>query len=266
MLAAALLLSLLIFDGNTRIVTDTYTVSAPALPDGFDGMRILQLSDLHGAVFGRENEYLLHEIRAAEPEVIFLTGDLADSPGQKEDIRSLIPRLCAIAPVYFVTGNHDWTCGWTDELLAMLEGFGVTVLQNEWVTLYRKGDSLVLAGAEDPNGPADMMTPEELVNAIVRETGSPPAILLNHRNDRLELYASLGVPLVLSGHAHGGVIRLPGIGGLFGHSGTLLPENEAGLCLRGNTVMTVSRGIGNIRGTFRLFNNPQLLCLVLETK
>ena len=265
MLAAALLIFLLIFDGNTRIVTETYTVSLPALPDGFDGMRILQLSDLHGAVFGRDHGYLLREIRAAEPEIILLTGDLTDSPGQKEDIRSLIPRLCDIAPVYFVTGNHDWTCGWTEELITMLESFGVTVLQNEWVTLSRKGDSLVLAGAEDPNGPADMMTPKELVDAIVRETGSPPAILLNHRNDRSELYASLGIPLVFSGHAHGGVIRIPGIGGLFGHGGALFPQNEAGLCRSGETVMAVSRGLGNIRGTFRLFNNPQLLCLVLET-
>jgi len=249
-----------------RIKTEQCSVLISGLPDGFSGTRILQLSDLHGASFGKDNFRLLQAAQEAAPDYIFLTGDLADAPGQETAIRGLIAGLTALAPVYFVSGNHDWTCGWTEELFSLLEDCGVTVLRNEWVTLTRNGDAIVLAGAEDPNGPADMMTPEALVTAIAEETGSPPTLLLNHRNDRLELYASMGVPVVFSGHAHGGVIRVPGLGGLFGHGGTLFPENEAGLCASGGTVMVVSRGLGNVPGTFRLGNPPQLLCVVLENR
>ena len=241
-------------------------ISVADLPAGFSGVRILQLSDLHGAVFGKSNAALLMAVENSAPDYIFLTGDLTDSPEQKDVVKTLVPQLTGIAPVYFVSGNHDWTCGWTEELFTLLEESGVTVLRNEWVMLHRNGDSIVLAGAEDPNGPADMMTPEELVSAIREETGAPPTLMLNHRNDRLELYASLGVPVVFSGHAHGGVIRLPGIGGLFGHGDTFFPENEAGLCPMGGTVMVVSRGLGNIRGTFRFLNNPQLLCIELRAE
>ena len=247
-------------------MTEYCEISVPGLPEGFSGMRIAQISDLHGAVFGKDNAELLAAVENSAPDCIFLTGDLADSPKQKPVIAALIPRLTAIAPVFFVSGNHDWTCGWTEELFSLLEDSGVCVLRNEWVTLHRNGDSIVLAGAEDPNGPADMISPEELVSSVRESTGAPPTLMLNHRNDRLSLYADLGVPVVFSGHAHGGVIRLPGIGGLFGHGGTVFPENEDGLCRMGGTVMAVSRGLGNIRGTFRFFNPPQLFCIELSAK
>ncbi len=265
LLAAALLLLALLFDSNCRIVTDVYTVPIDGLPEGFSGARILQISDVHGAKFGKENARLLAQAAALQPDYILLTGDLADREGQQAPIRTLVEGLVTIAPVYFVTGNHDWTCGWTEELLSLLEESGVTVLQNDWVTLTRGGDSLVLAGVDDPNGRADMMTPIELIDSIVDATGAPPTLLMNHRNNRLGMYDTLDIPLVFSGHAHGGLMRLPGLGGLFSREG-LLPEHTEGLCQSGDTTMVVSRGLGNIRGTLRLFNNPQLICVELVAK
>ena len=259
-----IIIALLFADSSVRIVTDEYEVSFDDLPGGFDGYRIVQVSDLHARRFGEGNRRLIEAVLTADPDIIAVTGDLIDSDDQGEAAREILGALAPIAPTYYVTGNHEWDSGGLDELWGILDECGVTELRNEYVLLEENGASIVLAGAEDPGGPRDMETPEELVSAIRRLEGEDSFIvMLNHRNDRLERYAALGVQLVLSGHAHGGLIRLPFTDGLIGPGRDLFPDYTAGIYTSGDTVMVVSRGFG---GPARFLNNPEIAVTVLRTK
>ena len=142
------------------------------LPEGFDGFRIVQLSDLHGSRFGEGNARLIEKVRAEEPELIALTGDFLDE-GKTErelpELEALVRELAAIAPVYFVSGNHDWASGEAYTLFETLEAAGAVCLRNEYLRLERGGDSIVLAGVDDPNGPAEMPEPDEFVAQLRKE-------------------------------------------------------------------------------------------------
>ena len=241
-------------------------VGVHGLPDGFEGLRIVQISDLHGHEYGQDSEALLALVAQQVPEFIVVTGDLIDRESHLAMVPALARGLAAIAPTYYVTGNHEWAVGGVPRLKGILTECGVTVLSNQYVTLERNGDSLVLAGVDDPNGYADQKTPEELYGEIQREAGDLCTILLAHRNDRFDQYAAAGYDLVISGHAHGGIVRLPFTDGLLGTDRKLFPTWTAGVYTLGDSTLFVSRGLGNntvpIHG-FRLFNRPDLAVLEL---
>ena len=241
-------------------------VSVHNLPDGFEGLRIVQLSDLHGHEYGQDSRDLLELVAEQEPDLIAVTGDLIDQEGQLAMVPALARGLAAIAPTYYVTGNHEWAAADVRQLKGVLAECGVTVLSNQYAALERNGDSLVLAGVDDPNGFADQKTPEELYSEIQQEVGETCTILLAHRNDRFGQYAAAGYDLVISGHAHGGIVRLPFTDGLLGTDRRLFPTWTAGVYTLGDSTLFVSRGLGNntvpIPG-FRLFNRPDLAVLEL---
>ena len=159
-----LILAALLCRDNLQVRTVGYDLSFPDLPKAFDGLKILQISDLHGRdVLTKQ---LLTQAEAASPDLIFLTGDLADGEGQLTRLEPLIRGLAAIAPLYYVTGNHEWALADTEGFLRDLSGLGVTLLRNSFLTLERNGDRLLLAGVEDPNGYADMPSPEEVMASI----------------------------------------------------------------------------------------------------
>lgn len=264
-LAALVLLGTMVLaDGQRRLVTDEYTVCSGDLPQAFDGFRIVQLSDLHGAVFGRDNERLLAAVERARPDIIALTGDLIDQTEDMPVIEALLPCLTAIAPCYYVTGNHEWAVGNTAELKALLAGSGVTVLENECRLLERDGETMLLGGVEDPNSWADMIQPDAFVQTVRQTYPDSWFLLLGHRNYWAAQYPALDVNAILCGHAHGGLFRLPGIGGLIGTDRLLFPENTEGAIDCGRYTMVVSRGLGNVPGTLRLFNNPEIVVVILE--
>ena len=268
-MAAKVLLALsvlgggMLADSNLRLVTTEYTLAFPHLPEGFDGFRIVQLSDLHGASFGKDNARLLRAVRKAGPDLIALTGDLADALTDYAVIDALLANLVEIAPVYFVSGNHEWNAGAISALEAMFRRYGVRYLRNEGERLLRGGSELVLAGVEDPNGWADQPTPTQVAEALPAQSFR---VLLGHRNYWVERYPDLPVDLILCGHAHGGIVRVPGVGGLVGHArdGTLLPDYTAGVYRSGRYRMVVSRGLGNRLPLLRFCNNPEIVVVVLR--
>ena len=238
------------------------------LPAEFDGYRIAHLSDLHGHEYGEGNSNLLALLREQEPDLIVITGDLIDQKDQLQMIPALARGLAAIAPTYYVTGNHEWGLGTgtVKELKNLLSQCGVTALSNQYEMLERNGARIVLAGVDDPNGYADQMTPEELYAKIGSEAPGLFTVLLAHRNDRFEQYAAAGYDFVLSGHGHGGIVRLPFVGGLMGTDRHLFPERTSGLYTLGDSTLFVSRGLGNntvpFQG-FRIFNRPELAVITL---
>ena len=261
-LTLALLCSALLADSNLRVVTTEYTLRFPALPREFDGLRIAQLSDVHGAVYGRNNASLLERVREAEPDLIAVTGDLADDTTRLTDVDTLLEGLCAIAPVYYVSGNHEWTAGLIEALQAIFERHGVRYLRNEYVTLGRGGAELILAGVEDPNGWRDQPKPDAVADGLPEGF----RVLLGHRNYWIWNYPALPVDLILCGHAHGGVIRLPFLGGVLDHYGPPFPDYTDGVYRSGRYDMVVSRGLGNTGGVPRFLNNPELVIVTLKSQ
>lgn len=252
---------------NTALETTSFDPVFTDLPAGFDGCRFVVLSDLHGAEFGEGNADLFAAVSAAQPDYIFYLGDLEDKyrgpePGFAETVAA---GLTAIAPTYYVTGNHEWAIGSVPELKERLEAQGVTVLSNRFLTLERGGDTAVLAGIDDPNGYADQKTPEELAGEIYAAHGDVFWMLLAHRNDHFPTqYSLLGADLVVSGHGHGGIIRLPFTDGLLSTDRTLFPSYTAGLYEENGSVLFVTRGLGNSGPSFRLFNRPEVAVVTLH--
>lgn len=251
--------------GNCSLQTTETALVSPALPPAFDGLRIVELADLHGRVFGRGSRRLLAAVRRAEPDLICIDGDLFDEHTDLAMLPPLLRGLCAIAPVYYVTGNHEWRVPGLRGILAQMRACGVTVLQDDWRVLRRGEDALIVAGTDDPCGPAERKTPAELIADIRAEAGEAAfLLLLTHRNDQLPQWSALGVQAVLAGHCHGGVVRLPFVGGLFGTDRRLFPAWDAGLYRQGETVLYVSRGLDYTNVHFRLFNRPEVAVIVLR--
>ena len=150
------------------------------------------------------------------------------------------------------------------ELRQLLEETGVTYLSNTFVPLERNGDTITLAGIDDPNGYAGQKSPEEVAGEVKEAAGDSFWLLMAHRNNLFDgEYCRLGADLVLSGHGHGGIWRLPFTDGLLGAGGQLLPGFTNGFyrCTDGHEAQVfVTRGLGGIP---RLFNHPQVAVLTL---
>lgn len=254
-----------IWVGSSVLSVEEFAFTGARLPAGWDGGRLVVLSDLHGKRFGRQNSRLLEAVRKAGSDVICLCGDMMDEWSGTEYLRPLLEGLAEIAPVYYVTGNHEWASGRMPEMRQLLEETGVTYLSNTFVPLERNGDTITLAGIDDPNGYAGQKSPEEVAGEVKEAAGDGFWLLMAHRNNLFDgEYCRLGADLVLSGHGHGGIWRLPFTDGLLGAGGQLLPGFTNGFyrCTDGHEAQVfVTRGLGGIP---RLFNHPQVAVLTLH--
>lgn len=245
--------------------TQTVDVTSPELPAAFDGLRIVHLSDIHGKEFGTDNETLLEKVAALKPDLIAITGDLIDQESQFEMLPALAEGLAAIAPTYYVTGNHEWAVKRVSELKELLRECGVRVLTNSYELWEKDGAILAIAGVDDPNGPADQKTGD----VLRQEIDADYTILLSHRN-AVEKYDGWGYDLVLCGHGHGGIFRIPILDvGLLGVNREFFPDYDAGLYpFAQGGYCFVSRGLGSNTvpfHAFRLFNRPDLPLIILHT-
>ena len=256
--------------GNTALMVNTVTVTAGRIPAAFSGFRIAQVSDLHNAEFGENNVRLLELLSESGPDIIVITGDLVDSGHTDIDIAiSFAEEAARIAPVYYVTGNHEARLSQYDRLRNGLEAAGVSMLEDRAVELERDGEKITLVGLSDPDftvrgdvfGEVPAMVSTKLES--LADTESSYAILLSHRPELFESYASSGIDLVLSGHAHGGQFRFPFIGGLVAPNQGLFPKYDAGLYTESSTQMVVSRGIGNSIIPVRFNNRPEIVMVEL---
>ena len=267
----ALLVLAMLWWGNNSLSTEEYTYTSERLPDGWDGARIVVLTDLHGKQFGTDNVRLLEAVQAAKPDLIAVCGDLADEHSGVDFVPALMRGLVAIAPTYYVSGNHEWAAGLMPALRQIFQQTGVTYLRNTAVTAERGGDTIVLAGIDDPNGYADQKTPQQVAREVRDAAPEGFWLLLAHRNNRFDGgYCRFGADLTLCGHAHGGIWRLPGTDGLIDTHQQWFPSFTSGFYPCGDgghptAEVFVSRGLGNSpRWALRLFNRPQVAVITLE--
>ena len=267
--AAAVLLAGIGWFENYTIQKTEYTLLSPRLPAAFDGLRTALVADLHGQQFGKDNARLLQALRDLRPDIIVLDGDLADEYTDISSLRPFLAGLQEIAPAFFVTGNHEWVLGREKrrELFGLLDECGIIRLENAYKLLQRGDSAIVLAGVDDQNGPADQKTPAHLMAEIREACGDAYTLVLCHRNDKLDLWAELGADTVLSGHAHGGIVRLPLIGPVFGTHYDWFPQDAEGVYQKDGTTLFVSRGLGGShRLPLRVGNRPELALLILRSK
>jgi len=244
---------------NNDVVVTQYDYTSTEIPDEFDGFRILQVSDLHNKEFGKDQEVLVSLTKAIAPDIIVVTGDLIDS--NHTDIKAAIDYISQavlIAPVYFVTGNHEiWSEQYT-VLAVELVKYGVIILDNKSIILTRNGAEISLIGLPD----GDVISKES--ETVFDFAGKIFCILLSHRPELLNEYAQKEVDLVFAGHAHGGQIRIPFLGGLFAPNQGLFPKYTSGIYTQADTTMVVSRGLGNSVIPVRVFNRPELVVVSLR--
>lgn len=255
----------LIKDSRDDLEISRYEVKSQKLPESFDGFKIVQLSDLHGAEFGDDGMELVEKVKELEPDIIALTGDFVTDEGDLAAVEKLAARLVKLCPVYFISGNHEFGSGLAVKVRNILERAGVKYLSNEYLTISRGEDEILLGGVEDPLAYADMLSPDELAQKMNDAAPDAFKILLGHRNYWMTEYPELPVDLIFCGHAHGGLVRIPGVGGLIGTDRRLFPDFDAGQFNNGRYTLIVSRGLGNSVSIPRVFNRPEIVCVELSS-
>jgi len=270
--AAAILFAFAVWAvwGNTTIEVTRTAIVSDRLPESFSGFRIAHVSDLHNSEFGTDNSYLLQKIREENPDIIVITGDLVDSRRTNTEIAlKFVNSAMKIAPVYYVTGNHEARLDDFHKLEAGLRKAGAVVLRDSVQTIEKDGERILLLGLDDPrfvlkNDLFDekrAMIDTKLKN--LKPEGNDFSVLLFHRPELYDVYVDNEIDLVLSGHTHGGQIRLPFVGAVVVPDQGLFPKYDAGLFQSGGTSMVISRGLGNSLLPIRLNCRYELVIITL---
>ena len=273
-LVITVLVSLFINDKmNNKVHITEYTFLHQDIPPAFDDCRFMVLSDLHEADF---IDQIVEHIRKEKPDFLLLTGDMVQLPDSSAEKALAIAKesIAMGVPVYAVSGNHERQCGRYHELVDEFWAEGIYLLENGSVAFEKDGESIFLVGIKDPRH--DIVTDQK--KEVIRENieyelskseDDDFTILLSHRADLYPDIKETGVDLILSGHLHGGIVRLPFLGGIIGkeEKGDLLPQYEYGVVKEGDSAtMIVSGGCDKNPEKRRFFNPPELLLIALGRK
>ena len=264
-IALCVLAGIIAFE-NKHLETNCYTIENDKIPESFDSFKIAQISDLHNEEIGKDNEKLIAQLKSATPDIIVVTGDLIDS--RKTDVEiavKFMKEAVKIAPCYYVNGNHEIrVLAEYEELKNELYTLGVTILENNSVTLKQNDESITIMGINDSS--SEDVFFDSAQTDIETPTDDSFTILLSHRPELFELYTKYDYDLVFTGHAHGGQFRLPFVGGLYAPHQGFLPEYDSGLYEDSGTTMLVSRGVGNSIFPFRFNNRPEIIVAELKAQ
>lgn len=291
-LGILIIMAISIWTGNNRLHVSRYEIGVAGLDPAFDGLTIVQISDLHSKFFGNDQRRLAKKVGDLHPDIIFCTGDMVDSRKYREEpVYALVEKLVKVAPVYMVSGNHEWwTAGGYQEMIPRLEALGAHVLENKADAIERDGARLWVVGLSDEayiaaeayygaeegrTNPGEPLaeaaagedysgdTMDTALLALLADRGAP-VLLLSHRPEYFPLYVQSGADVVFSGHAHGGQIRIPFVGGIIAPGQGFFPRYDGGVYREGATTMVVSRGLGNSLFPLRVFNPPDVVYATLR--
>ncbi len=240
--------------------------------------KIIFLSDLHNRMYGEENERLLESIRNQHPDLIMIGGDmLVRKDGNSYDKTvHFLAKLPGICPVYCANGNHEQKLKELpdkyeqsyEEYKKALTASGIHMLENASETVKLDEVPVKLSGLEIPLGAYARFGKKELslkeITDRIGEHGDDYQILLAHHPGYMKEYLAYGADLILSGHYHGCVVQLPGIGGVISPNFTLFPKYSGGIYPEGEQTAVVSRGLGTHSVPLRLWNWPELIVLELS--
>lgn len=275
---------------NRHFVVRRYSIKSPKLSDVFNGMKIAVLSDLHNQEFGKDNRRLLDAIDAQKPDIIIGAGDLLVGRRGTDfsAAASLVERLAQKYPVYMAMGNHEYRLRiYQEDYDDMWQRYydltrkaGAVWLDNETVYIHRDPSGHVWSSGKENDGACSIALTGFTMDAVYyrRFRHTPMAenyvktkcpyerrdifqILLAHNPDYFSAYAEYGADLVISGHVHGGMIRLPALGGVVSPMFTFFPKYDRGEFFEGDSRMLLSAGLGNHTFKIRVNNKPELMLL-----
>ncbi len=257
-LAILVILTLIALD--ERLILRTYTVASPKLTAE---VRLAVVTDFHSS---DNADDVVAMVASCAPDAVLLVGDLFDDDTQNrptERTLSLMRQLSAQYPCYYVSGNHEAWTGEMDALYQQTEEAGVTVLRMSSGVLTVRGQRIALCGIPDPyemvfSGAPD--TEEQLRQALEDVDSADFTVLLAHRPELLAKYAQFPLDLVVSGHAHGGQVRIPGVlNGLYAPNQGWFPKLAGGAYTQDGTTLIVSRGLAVRTRLPRIFNRPEVV-------
>ena len=255
---------------NNSIVVSNFVYHNSKLPVDFNNNKIVHISDLHNKMFGEEQSKLLNQIENLSPDIVIVTGDLVDR--RKFDLDTamwFIKAAVKIAPTYYVSGNHEAWSGQYSQIKQQLNDVGVYIMDDTALDLSIGSSTIQLLGLSDP----DFYTSDYLegtdTSNLEEQLGQWSdsdkfQLLLTHRPELFDLYCENKIDLIFAGHAHGGQVRLPFIGGLFAPDQGLFPKYTSGRYSKRSSTMYVSRGLGNSIAPIRVFNRPEIVVVTLK--
>ena len=251
---------------NNNIEVSYYEVKDDFIPDEFDGFKIAHISDLHDKDWKGELESL---VAAEKPDIIAITGDIVDSSDKYYDNSlAFLKEAVKIAPVYFVSGNHEANMREYNFLHNSLKELGVRILDDENVFIEKNGAKINLIGLQDPSftDKYDYLSYASMLESKIKSLEQKDFynIVLSHRPEYFDAYAETNANLVLCGHAHGGQVRI-GSQGLFTPGQGFFPEYTEGMHYKNGTSIIISRGLGD---SFlpRVNNMPELVVITLASQ
>lgn len=256
----AILVALALIALDERLILRTYTVTSPKLTAE---VRLAVITDFHSS---DNADDVAAMVASCAPDAVLLVGDLFDDDTQNrptERTLSLMRQLSAQYPCYYVSGNHEAWTGEMDALYQQTEDAGVTVLRMSSGVLTVRGQRIALCGIPDPyemvfSGAPD--TEEQLRQAMENVDSADFTVLLAHRPELLAKYAQFPLDLVVSGHAHGGQVRIPGVlNGLYAPNQGWFPKLAGGAYTQDGTTLIVSRGLAVRTRLPRIFNRPEVV-------
>lgn len=257
-LAILVILTLIALD--ERLILRTYTVVSPKLTAE---VRLAVVTDFHSS---DNADDVVAMVASCAPDAVLLVGDMFDDDianRPTERTLSLMRQLSAQYPCYYVSGNHEAWTGEMDALYQQTEEAGVTVLRMSSGVLTVRGQRIALCGIPDPyemvfSGAPD--TEEQIRQAMENVDSADFTVLLAHRPELLAKYAQFPLDLVVSGHAHGGQVRIPGVlNGLYAPNQGWFPKLAGGAYAQGGTTLIVSCGLAVRTRLPRIFNRPEVV-------
>lgn len=258
--ALAILVILTLIALDERLILRTYTVASPKLTAE---VRLAVVTDFHSS---DNADDVVAMVASCAPDAVLLVGDMFDDDianRPTERTLSLMRQLSAQYPCYYVSGNHEAWTGEMDALYQQTEEAGVKVLRMSSGVLTVRGQRIALCGIPDPyemvfSGAPD--TEEQLRQALEDVDSADFAVLLAHRPELLAKYAQFPLDLVVSGHAHGGQVRIPGVlNGLYAPNQGWFPKLAGGAYTQDGTTLIVSRGLAVRTRLPRIFNRPEVV-------
>lgn len=229
-----------------------------------EDLKVIHLSDLHNKMFGDNQKILVDKIKKLNPDIIVVTGDIIDSRRYNEKPAIiLMEKLVRIAKVYYVAGNHEIRALAYDYLKEEFTKIGVDVVEDRLTTLKLNGNYIDLIGLKDDK--IDELN-DKIKYILKKEKSNNYKMLIVHRPEAIEFYSKNKIDIVFAGHAHGGQIRIPLVGGVIAPGQGFFPKYTEGAHKVKNTTMIVSRGLGNSGFPFRIFNRPEIVLVKLKER
>ena len=261
-----------------------YEIENEKIPKEFDNFKIVQISDLHNKSFGKGNKRLLEKIDSQNPDIVVITGDLVEGDNKNFDVAlNLIDELLKKYKVYHIIGNHEQKSlikkhkqlykTYFDKLYKK----NIVNLDNEKTKVEKDGKYINIYGLIIPleyypyffknYENKNMKLEQDFINNKLGEINRDEYnILLAHTPFFFEDYEKYGVDLVLAGHVHGGIIRLPKVGGLLSPNREFFPKYDFGKYIKNNTTMLLSKGLGGSKVLIRFACKPEIVSITLKSK